>query len=372
MQNVNGNGTEYRFDNARRNIIHTGEVGVKGSFATGAVDHEVVLATNRYQEKRKNAYAFDYISYSAKVRKGNDLASPALTDRVVLNSVALADTLSFLDKTLQVTLGARWQQLYTQNFAYDSGALNQRYKEAHVSPSLGVVYRFTPEISAYANYIESLAQGETAPSNARNKGDMLSPYVSKQKEIGVKYESQSGFGASLALFSTEKPRGYVDENLIFSEKGKDRHNGAEINVYGQVTDNVRLLGGATFLHAKQRNTGSADTDGKYTIGVPKFQANLGAEWDVPALQGLTLESRLTYTGSSYANAQNTLKVGDWTRVDVGARYIVMLGNTPVTLRARIDNLANKKYWESVGGYPGRGYLVSGAPRTFSFNASFDF
>lgn len=388
VQNVNGNGTEYRFDNARRNIIHTGEVGVKGSFATGAVDHEVVLATNRYQEKRKNAYAFDYnqqiqtnlyrptyingISYSAKVRKGNDLASPALTDRVVLNSVALADTLSFLDKTLQVTLGARWQQLYTQNFAYDSGALNQRYKEAHVSPSLGVVYRFTPEISAYANYIESLAQGETAPSNAHNKGDMLSPYVSKQKEIGVKYESQSGFGASLALFSTEKPRGYVDKNLIFSEKGKDRHNGAEINVYGQVTDNVRLLGGTTFLHAKQRNTGSADTDGKYTIGVPKFQANLGAEWDVPALQGLTLESRLTYTGSSYANAQNTLKVGDWTRVDVGARYIVMLGNTPVTLRARIDNLANKKYWESVGGYPGRGYLVSGAPRTFSFNASFDF
>ena len=174
------------------------------------------------------------------------------------------------------------------------------------------------------------------------------------------------------MFSTEKPRGYVDENLIFSEKGKDRHNGAEINVYGQVTDNVRLLGGATFLHAKQRNTGSADTDGKYTIGVPKFQANLGAEWDVPALQGLTLESRLTYTGSSYANAQNTLKVGDWTRVDVGARYIVMLGNTPVTLRARIDNLANKKYWESVGGYPGQGYLVSGAPRTFSFNASFDF
>ena len=53
VQNVNGNGTEYRFDNVRRNIIHTGEVGVKGSFATGAVDHEVVLAANRYQEKRK-------------------------------------------------------------------------------------------------------------------------------------------------------------------------------------------------------------------------------------------------------------------------------------------------------------------------------
>lgn len=225
---------------------------------------------------------------------------------------------------------------------------------------------------ATVDYIESLSQGGSAPSNAVNQGETLKPYVSKQKELGVKYESESGFGASLALFSTEKPRGYLDANNVYTTKGKDRHDGAEINLYGQITPEVRLLGGVTFLHAKQRSTGSATTDGKYTIGVPKFQGNLGLEYDVKAMEGLTLESRVTYTGSSYADANNTLKVKDWTRVDVGARYIALIGNTPVTLRARLDNLTNKKYWESVGGYPNYGYLVSGAPRTLSVSATIDF
>lgn len=388
VNNINGNGTEYRFDNTRRNIIHTSEIGLKGHFTTNEVEHDVVLSANRYQEKRKNAYVMDWkntfatnlyhptfissIAYSANALKGNDLSSPALQHRATLNSVAIGDTLSVLDKKLQVTLGARWQQIVSRDFAYNTGVEGGYYNDSRISPSVGVVYRILPELSIYGNYIESLAQGDTAPSTAVNQGETQKPYISKQKEIGIKYESQSGFGTSIALFSTEKPRGYLDSNNYYTTKGKDRHNGAEINVYGQITSNIRLLGGVTFLQAKQRKTGSNTTEGKYTIGVPKFQGNLGLEYDVRALEGLTLESRITYTGSSYADSQNTLKVKGWTKVDVGARYIAMIGNTPITLRARIDNLTNKKYWESVGGYPNYGYLVSGAPRTFSLNASIDF
>lgn len=388
VNNINGNGTEYRFDNTRRNIIHTSEIGLKGHFTTNEVEHDVVLSANRYQEKRKNAYVMDWkntfatnlyhptfissIAYSANALKGNDLSSPALQHRATLNSVAIGDTLSVLDKKLQVTLGARWQQIVSRDFAYNTGVEGGYYNDSRISPSIGVVYRILPELSIYGNYIESLAQGDTAPSTAVNKGETQKPYISKQKEIGIKYESQSGFGTSIALFSTEKPRGYLDSNNYYTTKGKDRHNGAEINVYGQITSNIRLLGGVTFLQAKQRKTGSNTTEGKYTIGVPKFQGNLGLEYDVRALEGLTLESRITYTGSSYADSQNTLKVKGWTKVDVGARYIAMIGNAPITLRARIDNLTNKKYWESVGGYPNYGYLVSGAPRTFSLNASIDF
>ena len=388
VSNINGDGTEYRFDNTRRNIIHTSEIGLKGHFTTNEVEHDVVLSANRYQEKRKNAYVMDWqntfvtnlyhptfissIGYSANALKGNDLSSPALQHRATLNSVAIGDTLSVLDKKLQVTLGARWQQIVSRDFAYNTGVEGGYYNDSRISPSVGVVYRILPELSIYGNYIESLAQGDTAPSTAVNQGETQKPYISKQKEIGIKYESQSGFGTSIALFSTEKPRGYLDSNNYYTTKGKDRHNGAEINVYGQITSNIRLLGGVTFLQAKQRKTGSNTTEGKYTIGVPKFQGNLGLEYDVKALEGLTLESRITYTGSSYADSQNTLKVKGWTKVDVGARYIAIIGNTPITLRARIDNLTNKKYWESVGGYPNYGYLVSGAPRTFSLNASIDF
>ena len=69
------------------------------------------------------------------------------------------------------------------------------------------MYRITPNWSVYGNYIESLGQGATAGSTASingrvyavsNTGESLKPYVSKQKEIGTKFEA-NGFGAGLAL-----------------------------------------------------------------------------------------------------------------------------------------------------------------------------
>ncbi len=78
------------------------------------------------------------------------------------------------------------------------------------------------------------------------------------------------------------------------------------------------------------------------------------------------------TGGSYADAANTLKVGSWTRFDIGARYMMDVKGKLLTLRANIENLANRNYWASVGGYPDNGYLVLGAPRTFSLRASVDF
>jgi iron complex outermembrane receptor protein len=90
-------------------------------------------------------------------------------------------------------------------------------------------------------------------------------------------------------------------------------------------------------------TGSAATGGKRTIGVPRVQASLGAEWDLPMLNGFSLDARV---------------------VEVQGRAL--------TLRLRIDNLADRNYWASVGGYPGTAYLVVGGPRAYSLGASVDF
>jgi iron complex outermembrane recepter protein len=44
----------------------------------------------------------------------------------------------------------------------------------------------------------------------------------------------------------------------------------------------------------------------------------------------------------------------------------------LTLRARLDNATDRRYWASAGGYPGAGYLVVGAPRSANLSASIDF
>ncbi|MDO4641849.1 MAG: TonB-dependent receptor [Neisseria sp.] len=383
VSNAAGDATFYRWDNARRDQIHTGEIGLRGKFATGAVQHEWGTAANHFHKNTKNAYTYDLSNsfntniytpvyyalpaWSSGANATGNMNHPALTDKTRMTSVALYDTLSAFDKRLLLTLGARWQKVRSASLTR-----NTEYSQSRWSPSVAAVYRITPQLSVYGNYIEGLSEGSKAPVGTANAGQMLEPFVTKQKEAGLKYEGER-FGAGAALFSVDKPRnaGTGSDN-VFRTEGKDRHNGLELTAYGEVSKGLRLLGGLTFLDAKQKSTGSADTQGKRTIGVPKTQANIGVEWELPQVQGLAFDTRMVYTGSSYADDTNTLKVGGWTRFDVGARYRMNIKGHEATFRARVDNLTNKKYWASAGGYPGYGYLNAAAPRSVSLSATFDF
>ncbi|WP_076999465.1 TonB-dependent siderophore receptor [Variovorax sp. KK3] len=390
---LTGAGTTYRFDNTGIEKVQTGQVGLRGKFATGPVKHELVAAYDYFESDRKNAYRFDFLNtqntnlynpiptpyqplFSAFSLGGNDLTSPQTTAKKRLTSYVIGDTMSFLDDSLLLTLGARRQTLNVDSFAYNTGVQTGNYDQSRTSPAAGIVFKATKEFSVYANYIESLAIGETAPAvvNGRpvtNAGQALSPYVAKQKELGVKYDG-GGIGATAALFSIEKPRALQNASGAYVSEGKDRHNGLELTAFGEPVKGLRVLGGVTLLDAKQKETGSATTDGRRVIGVPKQQGTIGVEWDVPGVRGLSLNARMIASGSSFADAANTLRVSGWTRFDIGARYITEMAGRLVTLRARIDNVANRDYWASVGGSPGAGYLVLGNPRTFSLTASVDF
>ena len=67
-----------------------------------------------------------------------------------------------------------------------------------------------------------------------------------------------------------------------------------------------------------------------------------------------------------------MSVPSWTRLDLGARYVTTVAEQMVTFRARVDNVTDRDYWASAGGYPGAGYLVLGAPRTFMLSATVNF
>ena len=383
-----GDGYTYRFDNTREDRVDTGELGLRGKFRTGSIGHAWVVSASYFQLETKNAYRFDFNNrqatnlyrpvrapepaFSVGAGGGNDLASPALTTRTRLTSLALGDTLSLLDDRFLLTLGARHQSLRIESYAYTTGTPAQPYDDSRVSPLVGAVYKATEALSVYANYIEGLSKGDTAPATATNSGDMLAPYVSRQRELGVKYEAgRLGLGA--AVFSTDKPRAVGGATgTAFTADGQDRHRGLELTAYGEAARGLRVLGGWTWLDAKQQQTGSAATEGKRTLGIPRTQGNLGVEWDVAGLQGLAIDARVLYTGSVFADSANTLRVPSWTRLDVGVRYLMDVQDRLVTWRLRIDNLTDRDYWASSGGYPDAGYLVIGSPRTVSLSASVDF
>ena len=99
-----------------------------------------------------------------------------------------------------------------------------------------------------------------------------------------------------------------------------------------------------------------------------MQLNLGAEWDVPWLRGLTLTGTLVYTGKQYIDAANTQSLPDWTRFDLGARYATEIAGRKTVFRAAVQNVADTKYWSSVASF---GTFYVGAPRTFRLSMSMD-
>ncbi|MFX1678395.1 TonB-dependent receptor [Mitsuaria sp. CC2] len=384
-----GAGTTSRFDNTREDRVRTGEVGLRGLLTAGPVKHELVVSANAFRLDKRAAFGVSttaatprliptslYVEGSAPlpalISVSNRLEDPATTGMTRLRSVAMADTLVMLDDALRITLGARHQSLDLRTYAYNTGAPGAPYDRSKTSPMGGVVFKFSKWLSVYGNYIEGLTQGDSAPSTATNAiGKVLDPYLSKQKEVGLKVDG-GRVGGGLAFFSTAKPRGVVTSTLGFEAQGEDRHQGIELTAFGEPMAGLKLLGGLTWLDAEQKSTGVANTEGKRVIGVPRTMLNLGTEWNVPGVQGLSLDARVIATGSVYANATNMLSVSGWGRVDIGARYAMDVRGHLVTLRARVDNVADRNYWASSGGFPNSGYLVLGSPRTVSVNASFEY
>jgi iron complex outermembrane receptor protein len=374
-----------RFDNERKDNVRTGEIGVRGDFATGSVKHTVSATASAFESKSDNAYAFgDFAGWTSNLYRpvdvaapganafvGGSLANPLLTAKSILSSYAVADTLSFLDGAVRVTAGVRHQRIKAYGYDYNTGAQNSAYDQSANTPVAGIVYKPVKNVSVYANYIEALQQGPVAAgTNIDNVGEVFAPYTSRQKEVGVKYDGGK-FGMSAALFTTSQPMGYV-ENRHFGLFGDQRNQGLELSVFGLPMHGLRVLGGLTLLDAEQRRTAGGVDDGKEAIGVPRTQLNVGADWDVPQVAGLALNARAIYTSSQYADAANTQQLPSWTRLDLGASYATRVLERDVTVRARVDNALGRNYWASAGGYPGYGYLVLGAPRTVTVSATVDF
>jgi len=374
-----------RFDNVRDDTTRTGEIGVRGELATGFVKHNLSVSASGFEQRSKNAYGLsDFSGWSTNLYRpvdvaappatfytGGLLANPLLTHKAILDSQAIADSMALLDDQLRITVGARHQTIKDFGYDYNTGAPSSHYDRSAVTPVAGIVYKPLRNVSVYANYAEALQQGpQAAGPQILNPDEVFAPYVSRQKEAGVKYDGGK-LGGSVAVFTTSQPLGYI-ENHRFGVFGEQRNQGLELSVFGMPMQGLRVLGGLTLLDAEQRRTQGGVNDGKDAIGVPRTQLNLGADWDVPGVAGLALNARAVYTSHQYADAANRQQLPSWTRLDLGASYAARFMERDLTLRARVDNAFDRNYWASAGGYPGYGYLVLGAPRTFTLSATVDF
>ncbi|WP_338879002.1 TonB-dependent receptor [Achromobacter veterisilvae] len=353
--------------------------GARGNFNTGSVKHEVSLSYSTFEQR---AGYYDYYIYGLSPSNLYDPAdipkpstdglssSPPRTSLLKLPTIALADTLSFADDRVQLTAGVRYQTVKSTNYSYTTGQETSNYDKSAVTPAFGLVVKPWSDVSLYANYIEGLTAGPIAPAGTANAGEIFAPIKTKQIEAGVKVDFGS-VTTTLGLFQIKQPSGLATVSggvTRYDMGGEQRNRGVELNAFGELARGVRLLGGITYIQPTMTRTASPDTEGNSAVGVPRWMANIGMEWDPSFAPGLTLTARALSTSWQYQNLENTRRIPGWTRWDVGMRYATRAFDHPVTLRATVNNVFGKDYWSSAS----EGYLRLGSPRSVMLSASVDF
>ncbi|MCF5228502.1 MULTISPECIES: TonB-dependent receptor [unclassified Pseudomonas] len=366
-------------DFTRDENVRTATAGVRSWLHTGPVSHEINLAASYFYMDFENGGA-RYAAAPSNLYNPVETPTPSRPTRLDskvytenrFSGVALSDTLGFFDERLLLTLGARWQRVKVDDWTNNvKGAT--AYDEEKVSPSGGILFKATDKLSLYANYMEGLSQGKIAPSTSINEDEIFPPFVSRQVEVGAKYDA-GAFAVTAAVFRIKQPAYETNATTrVFGPNGKRQNDGVELSVFGEPLKGVRLLGGVMVIDSELTHTTNGTFDGNRAPATPKYNVNLGAEWDVPTVEGLTLTSRGIYSSSQYLDQSNVKEIDAWTRLDVGARYAFKVDDKHITLRANVENVADKRYWSSAGASddsePG---LTLSTPRTYLLSATVDF
>lgn len=301
--------------------------------------------------------------------------------RTTVQSLTLADTIAY-DTHWSTLLAANDSWINTHNWNA-SGATTSTYdKNGTWSYAASLLYKPVPIATTYLTYADSAQPGDVAPSSAgvNNPGEALAPYRSTSWELGAK-ASLADIDWTAALFRIERPFAYTDHDGYYKAAGEQTNKGLELTARGKAAAWLTLHASFTWLDPRMTATYDPAARGNLAVGVPRQQANLLAEVQVPHLSGAYVETDVHYIGKRAANLENSLYADAATTLDLGARYSFAVAGHRVTTRVMVANLTDRHYWASLytGGGSGwsgttgtTGTAFVGEPRTLKASATLSF
>ncbi|SFH52139.1 TonB-dependent siderophore receptor [Modicisalibacter xianhensis] len=251
-------------------------------------------------------------------------------------SLFLTQNLSFFDRFI-VTAGIRSDdlELTEKDFLANTDSSDD-FSETSVRGAL--TYRVTDEVSTYVSYVESVAPPEVG----------VTPERGEQYEIGVKY-APFGMNAlfSAAIYDLTKDDVTTsvvqDDGTIEQETiGESRVRGLELEAKAELTDNLSLVGGYSYMDSEvERGTLQDGTsiEGNDFTETPKHTASLWTYYTLPD-RDMSFGLGARYTGSYYFDAENSAKSEATTLYDAAFSY-QFIEDTELTVN--VSNLLDEQH-----------------------------
>ena len=325
------------------------DAGVRGKVKTGALTHNLSLRLDRMSENGGGQDWFSAATYRGNIYDDSITRYASPLEQVllgpwyysgakILSGVTVIDRIVTDDDKWSFLAGLRYQKEKAFR-AHNGKDYTGTNSTSATSPNFGVMYTLNDQAKLYANYIEGLGRGIFVKSTYANGGEYLPPQLTKQMELGLKWDSKKLAG-SFSVFSLEQENAYKDASNVYRYHGRQKNRGAQVTVFGEVSPKFNLIGGLMYLKGTQ--SGGAN-DGRELPALPNWNATLTAEYN--ANENWTIFGRLLYNSSAYLTTANTAKVPSWYRFDLGVQYEKPLANgNAMRIGLNVFNVLNRKYW----------------------------
>jgi iron complex outermembrane receptor protein len=281
---------------------------------------------------------------------------------------------------LQLIAGGRYDSLRDNNYSLCATAPQNctptiTDKQLWL-PQYATTYSPLNSLMLYGNYGVLLSLGPQAPWWVDNASQFLAPFITRQAEVGAKYQPGQRILLTAALFRMRAPFFYPESDgaggFNFVSQGRETHKGLELSAEGKAAPWLRLTASAAAMNAISDDTGTPSFDNKQVINVPHLHTTVFADLTVPHLRGLHLMPGWSYAGRKEATRDDMVSVPSYNIFNMGARYTPGGEEGRVTFRIYANNIADKRYWSDTGASYGDTFVWLGAPTTVRLSAHYTF
>jgi iron complex outermembrane recepter protein len=266
----------------------------------------------------------------------------------------IQDQITLFDKW-HILLGGRYDNVttggrFTTVSMNDAIAGRVANKDDNFSPRGGILYQPFNWLSLYGSYSESFSGNNGIDKN--NKP--FDPQRGKQYELGIKTETpDKRFSSTLAFFHLTKTNLTTDDRTDNNQNfqvlvGKIRSKGIELDVAGQITDNLNVLATYAYTQAEYTQSTPDFNKGLRLENVPRHQGSVWGTWQFN--DAFKAGLGVVVQGRRYGDpiAPNFSMPG-YARLDAMASYTYRMGDHRLTAQVNLNNLLDKQYYASTDG-----------------------